>query len=579
MRAARAIRRMRQPIDSARSLSAGLSSRDAAHQEAVGPHPGAERAVGEDRQLGGGVGAVEIGRRIGFGKAQGLRFLHRLVERQLLLLHPGHHEVAGAVEDAGQAVDLVGAMTQVPDDRQRRGRRGFAVQRRRRALRQHAQLGELRGEQRLVGGDHRLAGGQRRREDRLHRRAAGHLDDDVHGRIADQVQRPVGERDARGQRAARLGQVAHGDPRHPEAHAVAIGHGGVLAFDHLEQPAADRAAADHADAQLAHRLDAHALEARPGADGRRAAERAGAAQQLGQPVLIGQEGVVAVERVERPQRRLRAGGLELAVQLHLQRPRKQHVAGHADDDGVGGDPLEQGAPGARIGADCPAIDRLAEHQEGLHREALGEAPAVVLEVLGDRRPFEAGLERAEAGVELVAAAVGEHAELAGPAHAGGDVAVADGVADQLALQVPGGRAPAVGPQPGRDGDQPAAALGVAHRERHADHAAEAGPDEGHRRGAAAAVEPRRHQVGQAEHRDRRQRVRPSSKPRQVEPLPGQHGQSTVIRAGSMRSALKSAGHHGSVPPCASPLPSPSGNGDAVMPPTITTTGAVPSSGP
>ena len=39
-----------------------------------------------------------------------------------------------------------------------------------------------------------------------------------------------------------------------------------------------------------------------------------------------------------------------------------------------------------------------------------------------------------------------------------------------------------------------------------------------------------------------------------------------MRAGSMRSALKSAGHHGSVPPFASPLPSPSGNGDAVMPP-------------
>ena len=276
--------------------------------------------------------------------------------------------------------------------------------------------------------------------------------------IADQVERTIGERNARGQRATRLGQVAHGDPRHPEAHAVAFGHGGVLAFDHLEQPAADRAAADHADAQLAHRFDAHTLEARPGADGRRAAERAGAAQQFGQPVLIGQEGVVTVERVERPQRRLRAGGLELAVQLHLQRPRKQHVTGHADDDGVGGDPLEQGAPGARVGADRPAIDRLAEHQEGLHREALGEAPSVVLEVLGDRRPFQAGLEHAEAGVELVAATIGEHAELTGPAHAGGDVAVADRVADQLALQVPRRRAPAVGPQARGDGNQPVAAF-------------------------------------------------------------------------------------------------------------------------
>ena len=233
----------------------------------------------------------------------------------------------------------------MPDDRQRRGGRGFAVERRRRALRQHAELGELRGEQRLVGGDHRLAGGERRGEDRLHRRAAGDLDDDVDVGIADQVERPIGERNAGGERPAILGQVAHGDPRHAEAHAVAIGDGGVLALDHLEQPAADGAAADHADAQLAHRLDADALEARP----RRrrvgvAAERAGAAQQLGEPVLIGEERVVAVERVELPQRRLRAGRLQLAVQLDLQRPRKQHVAGHADDDRVGGDPLERGAP-------------------------------------------------------------------------------------------------------------------------------------------------------------------------------------------------------------------------------------------
>ncbi len=71
----------------------------------------------------------------------------------------------------------------------------------------------------------------------------------------------------------------------------------------------------------------------------------------------------------------------------------------------------------------------------------------------------------------------------------------------------------------------------------------------------------------------------SSKPRQVDPLPGQHGHSTVTRVGSTRSGAKSAGHHGSMPPSGSPVPSPSGNGDAVMPPTTTTTGAVPSSGP
>ncbi len=59
-------------------------------------------------------------------------------------------------------------------------------------------------------------------------------------------------------------------------------------------------------------------------------------------------------------------------------------------------------------------------------------------------------------------------------------------------------APAVGPQPGRDRDQPRAALGVADRERDADQPAQARPDVGHRRRAAQAVEPRRDQVGEPE---------------------------------------------------------------------------------
>ena len=171
----------------------------------------------------------------------------------------------------------------------------------------------------------------------------GHLDDDVDLGIADELERSSvsGMPAASGPRALVRSRTAIRETRKRDA--VAIGDGALLALDHLEQAAAHGAAADHADAQLAHRLDADALEARPGADPGLAAERAGAAQQFGEPVLIGQERVVPEHRVERPQRRLRAGGLQLAVQLHLQRPREQHVAGHADDDGVGGDPLERRA--------------------------------------------------------------------------------------------------------------------------------------------------------------------------------------------------------------------------------------------
>ena len=71
----------------------------------------------------------------------------------------------------------------------------------------------------------------------------------------------------------------------------------------------------------------------------------------------------------------------------------------------------------------------------------------------------------------------------------------------------------------------------------------------------------------------------SSNPFHVDPLPGHDGQSTVCLAGSIRSGAHSAGHHGARGSSPSAWPSPNGNGDAVMPPTIRITGAVPSSGP
>ena len=184
-------------------------------------------------------------------------------------------------------------------------------------------------------------------------------------------------------------QVPHRDARHAELHAVAIGDGVALAIDHLEQAAADGAAADQADADLAHRLDADAFEARPRRGLQRAAKRAGAAQQVGELVLIGEERVVAKQRLELPQRRVGARRLQRAMQLHLQRPREQHVAGHADDDGFGADARERVAHRLRVGHRA-AIDRLAQQQERLDRKALGEPAAVMIEILGDRRAIECG---------------------------------------------------------------------------------------------------------------------------------------------------------------------------------------------
>ena len=133
------------------------------------------------------------------------------VERQVALLEPRHDEVAGRVDDAPQAVDLVGAMTEMPDDRNRRGGGRLAVERRLGALRQHAELGELRRQQLLVRGDDGLARGERRHQDRLDRRAAGGLDDDVDFGIADELERAIGDRNAGRARSAILRHVAHRD--------------------------------------------------------------------------------------------------------------------------------------------------------------------------------------------------------------------------------------------------------------------------------------------------------------------------------------------------------------------------------
>ena len=120
---------------------------------------------------------------IGFGEAQRLGLLEHFGEGPLRAFHFAQDEVAGAVEDAGDEFDLVA------DD-------GFAQHLHRRRAAHHRRLeqqrdaailgegGELRavlGDERLVGGDHRLAC-LKRGFDRGSRRpfgAADQLDEDV----------------------------------------------------------------------------------------------------------------------------------------------------------------------------------------------------------------------------------------------------------------------------------------------------------------------------------------------------------------------------------------------------------------
>ena len=60
---------------------------DALHVDVVGGDARAEAHRSENRDLGGGVEAVDVGRGIGFGVPERLRIGQNLVERGPLMLH------------------------------------------------------------------------------------------------------------------------------------------------------------------------------------------------------------------------------------------------------------------------------------------------------------------------------------------------------------------------------------------------------------------------------------------------------------------------------------------------------------
>ena len=125
---------------------------------------GAEGKARQDRELLRGVVAFDVEGRIGLGIAEPLRLLQALGERQLLLLHPRQDVIAGAVEDAVDALDRVAgqAFAQRLHDRNGGADRRFEIERDAVLLGERGELDAVLGEQRLVGGDHRLAGRERR---------------------------------------------------------------------------------------------------------------------------------------------------------------------------------------------------------------------------------------------------------------------------------------------------------------------------------------------------------------------------------------------------------------------------------
>ena len=138
---------------------------------------GAEGEARQDRELLRGVVALDVESRIGLGIAEPLRFLQTLGERHLVLLHPGQDVVAGAVEDAVDALERVAGQpfAQGLHDRNGAADRGLEIKRDVMLFRERGELDAVLGEQRLVGGDHRFARRQRRL-DRALGRIAGAAD-------------------------------------------------------------------------------------------------------------------------------------------------------------------------------------------------------------------------------------------------------------------------------------------------------------------------------------------------------------------------------------------------------------------
>src|SRR6476469_7069003 len=94
-------------------------------------HLGAEREARQDRQLLRGIVAIDVKGWIGFGIAEPLRVLQAFGKRQALLLHPGQDVIAGAVEDAVDAVDAGSGqpLEERLDDRNGRADRRLVIQR------------------------------------------------------------------------------------------------------------------------------------------------------------------------------------------------------------------------------------------------------------------------------------------------------------------------------------------------------------------------------------------------------------------------------------------------------------------
>ena len=187
--------------------------------------PPIERQARQDDQLVDRVEPLDVARRIGLRVAEPLRLGQRgrEVERRGLVGHGGQDEVGRAVDDPAHALDTVRREItgQRPEDGDPATDRRLEAQGCAGPPGDRLELRSVVGDDVLVGGDDALAHRQRGADEGVGRLVAAHqLDDDIDLVAGHQVGRRV--RDQAGRKTRRDGtiDVAHGDRRQLERHAI-----------------------------------------------------------------------------------------------------------------------------------------------------------------------------------------------------------------------------------------------------------------------------------------------------------------------------------------------------------------------
>ena len=191
-----------------------IQSVDALPRNVVPGHAGAEGQVGQNGQLLRRVAAIDVHRRIGFCIAQPLGLVDRVGIRRAMRFHLRQDVIARAVENGVDRLDFIGreALTDVGDDRNAAGHRGFKGDRAAQFAGPIKQFRPVGGQQRLVRRDDVFSASQQFEHNRAGRPEAA--DQQRHDRdflVAGDPLDVIGQDAGRQDDIARFAQIADHD--------------------------------------------------------------------------------------------------------------------------------------------------------------------------------------------------------------------------------------------------------------------------------------------------------------------------------------------------------------------------------